>query len=107
MLDVLRGGPQPVAVLGTAAGLAQPQASKHLRVLREAGLVGVSPDGQRRLYALRPAPLLELDGWLQQYRDVLEANYARLDGLLARGDDSPKPSPTPRKTLAKRKERPR
>jgi DNA-binding transcriptional ArsR family regulator len=93
MLDALRGGPQPVAVLSTAAGIAQPQSSKHLRVLREAGLVGVSPDGQRRLYALRAAPLRELDAWLQQYREVLEANYARLDELLARGDDSPKPKP--------------
>ena len=91
MLDVLRRGPQPVAVLSTAAGIAQPQTSKHLRVLREAGLVGVIPDGQRRLYALRATPLRELDAWLQQYREVLEANYTRLDELLARSDDSPKP----------------
>jgi DNA-binding transcriptional ArsR family regulator len=97
MLDALRGGPQPVAVLSTAAGIPQPQTSKHLRVLREAGLVAVSPDGQRRLYALRAAPLRELDAWLQQYLDVLEANYARLDELLARADDSPKPRAKPRK----------
>lgn len=97
MLDALRGGPQPVSVLSAAAGIAQPQTSKHLRVLREAGLVGVSPDGQRRLYALRAAPLRELDAWLEQYREVLEANYTRLDELLARGADSPNPDPIRRR----------
>ena len=91
MLDALREGPQPVGVLGAAAGLGQPQTSKHLRVLREAGLVGVRPDGQRRLYALRATPLREIDEWLQRYRNVLDANYARLDELLARGDDDSKP----------------
>jgi DNA-binding transcriptional ArsR family regulator len=51
-----------------ATGLTQPGTSKHLRVLREAGLVEVRPDGRRRLYALRPEPLAELDAWLAPYR---------------------------------------
>lgn len=91
MLDALRGGPQPVAALSAAVGLGQPQTSKHLGVLRRAGLVAVTPDGQRRLYAFRAAPLRELDEWLDRYRAVLEDNYSRLDALLERGEDT---SPT-------------
>ncbi|HRC55946.1 MAG: winged helix-turn-helix transcriptional regulator [Myxococcales bacterium] len=97
MLEALREGPQSVATLSAVAGIAQPQTSKHLRVLRDAGLVGVTPDGQRRLYALCAEPLRELDEWLERYRTVLEANYARLEALLARDDDDRNASPTPQK----------
>jgi DNA-binding transcriptional ArsR family regulator len=68
ILDLVRDQPRPVGELVTATGLSQPGTSKHLRVLREAGLVEVRPDGRRRLYALRPEPLAELDAWLAPYR---------------------------------------
>jgi DNA-binding transcriptional ArsR family regulator len=68
ILDLVRDGPRPVGEIVEATGLTQPGTSKHLRVLREAGLVEVRPDGRRRLYALRPEPLAELDAWLAPYR---------------------------------------
>jgi DNA-binding transcriptional ArsR family regulator len=68
ILDLVRDGPRPVGELVAATGLSQPGTSKHLRVLRDAGLVEVRPDGRRRLYALRPEPLAELDAWLAPYR---------------------------------------
>lgn len=83
MLEILRGGPQPVGTLAAAARLGQPQASKHLRVLRDAGLVSVRPEGQRRLYALRVAPLQDLDTWLQRFRSIWETRFDQLDVLLA------------------------
>ncbi len=78
ILDLVREGPRPVGELVAATGLTQPGTSKHLRVLREAGLVEVRPDGRRRLYALRPEPLAELDAWLEPYRRLLAS---RLDAL--------------------------
>jgi DNA-binding transcriptional ArsR family regulator len=63
-------------------GLRQPQVSKHLRVLSEAGLVDVRIDAQRRIYALRPAPLRELEVWLERYKRIWEGNFQRLDALL-------------------------
>jgi DNA-binding transcriptional ArsR family regulator len=68
ILDVLRGGERPVGDLVERLDLTQPGVSKHLRVLREAGLVAVRADGRRRLYALRPQPLAEVDAWLEPYR---------------------------------------
>jgi DNA-binding transcriptional ArsR family regulator len=68
ILDVLLGGARPVGELVTATGLSQPNTSRHLRILREAGLVGSRPDGQRRLYELRPEGLAELERWLLPYR---------------------------------------
>jgi hypothetical protein len=55
---------------------------KHLRVLSEAGLVGVRVDAQRRIYALQPAPLKELGTWVAKYRRVWDENFQRMDGLL-------------------------
>ena len=78
ILDVLAGGERPVNDIVEALRLAQPQVSKHLRVLREAGLVDVRRDAQRRVYALRPEPLAELDAWLQPYRRLWAR---RLDAL--------------------------
>jgi DNA-binding transcriptional ArsR family regulator len=68
ILDLLRDGERSVNELVLGLGLSQPGVSKHLRVLREAGLVRVRVDGQRRLYALRPQPLTELHEWLEPYR---------------------------------------
>ncbi len=68
LLDALRHGERTAGDLERALGVTQPAASKHLRVLRQAGLVRVRKDAQRRIYALNPAPLAELDAWLAQYR---------------------------------------
>ena len=68
ILDLLRSGERPVGELVERLRLSQPAVSKHLRVLREAGLVEVRPDAQRRLYRLRLEPLVEVDEWLAPYR---------------------------------------
>src|SRR6266478_8683372 len=82
IVDLLLEGPRPVGDLVDQLGLRQPQVSKHLRVLSEAGLVGVRVDAQRRIYALRPSPLQELEAWLDRYRRIWESNFQRLDALL-------------------------
>ena len=68
ILELLLSGPCNVGELVGALGLSQPAVSKHLRVLRAAGLVDVRPRAQQRVYALRPEPLQELDEWLSAYR---------------------------------------
>lgn len=78
MLELLRDRPRSVNELSEELGLSQPGTSKHLRVLREAELVTVRADAQRRVYALSPAPLVELDDWLAPYRRFWDA---RLDAL--------------------------
>jgi DNA-binding transcriptional ArsR family regulator len=83
ILDVLRAGEQPVHVLVRQLGLSQPAVSKHLRVLRDAGLVSVRPDGQRRLYRLRTEPLIELDEWLEPYRLLWRDSLDKLEAHLA------------------------
>ncbi len=82
ILDLLRERPRHVNELVEEMGISQPAVSKHLRVLREAGLVRVRQEAQRRWYELRPEPLAEVDRWLESYRDLLEERYSRLDGLL-------------------------
>src|SRR3954470_9579056 len=87
ILDALRERPHPVGELVERVGLSQPATSKHLRVLREAGLVNVRKDAQRRLYELRPEPLVEVDAWLEPYRRLWAR---RLDALERHLDDTPK-----------------
>lgn len=82
IVELLREGPQPVGDLVHRLKLRQPQVSKHLRVLSEAGLVEVRVDAQRRIYELRPEPLRELEAWIERYRRIWEQNYERLDALL-------------------------
>jgi DNA-binding transcriptional ArsR family regulator len=74
ILDLLLAAPQPVGALVAATGLSQPGVSKHLRALREAGLVDVRPDRQQRIYELRPEPFEELDAWLAPYRSARAAD---------------------------------
>src|SRR3712207_3089163 len=70
ILDLLRDGERPAGELVERLDLSQPGVSKHLKVLREAGLVAVRPDGKRRMYALRAEPLAEVDAWLARYRTL-------------------------------------
>jgi len=82
IVELLRAGPRPVGDMVHRLRLRQPQVSKHLRVLSDAGLVEARIDAQRRIYALRPAPLQQLDVWLEKYRQLWEQNFRRLDALL-------------------------
>jgi DNA-binding transcriptional ArsR family regulator len=86
ILDLLRDGERSVNDLVTHLDLGQPGVSKHLKVLREAGLVGVRPDGKRRFYGLRADPLAEVAGWLEPYREHWDA---RLDALEHHLEENP------------------
>ena len=88
LLDALRDGPLAVGELAELTGLSQPNTSRHLRILREAGLVACRPEGQRRLYELRPERLLELDRWLTPYRELWRTSLADLERHL----DATKPT---------------
>ncbi len=82
ILDLLHDEERLVADLADRLGLAQPNVSKHLRVLRDAGLVTVRPDGARRWYRVRPQPLAELDAWLAPYRRLWTTALDDLDAHL-------------------------
>jgi DNA-binding transcriptional ArsR family regulator len=82
ILDVLRDGERPVGDLVVALDVSQPAVSKHLRVLREAGVVEARVDAQRRLYRIRPEPLRELDAWLEPYRALWNDSLDRLERHL-------------------------
>jgi DNA-binding transcriptional ArsR family regulator len=83
MLEALSSGPATAGELAALLPIARPGVSRHLRVLREAGLVNVQKDAQRRVYSLRPEPLAEIDDWLGRYRVMWER---RLDALHAEVD---------------------
>src|SRR3954469_23839126 len=78
ILELLLERSRPVGELVDQLGISQPGVSKHLRVLRDGGFVSVRADAQRRIYELRPAPLAELDAWLEPYRRLWAG---RLDAL--------------------------
>ena len=84
-MDALVAGPRPVGELSESAGLTQPNTSRHLRILRDAGVVSVTPDGQRRLYALHPERLRELDRWLIPYRQLWHSSLDALERHLDEG----------------------
>lgn len=86
ILDLLRGGERSVGELVGPLKLSQPGVSKHLRVLREAGLVEVRPDGRQRWYRLRAQPLAEVDEWLAPYREHWSG---RLDALERHLEENP------------------
>jgi DNA-binding transcriptional ArsR family regulator len=94
ILQLLLQGPRPVGDLVAASGLSQPSTSKHLRVLREAGLVRVRRDAQRRIYVLDPTPMADLDAWLAPYRRLwnrsLDALGERLDAVAEQGAATPR-----------------
>src|SRR5882757_6948617 len=82
ILDLLRDGERPVGELVDQLRLSQPAVSKHLRVLRDAGMVQARVDAQRRLYRIRPEPLAELDAWLATYRRLWTTHLDRLEEHL-------------------------
>jgi DNA-binding transcriptional ArsR family regulator len=82
VLDLLREQPRPVGELVELLGMSQPGVSKHLRVLREAGLVNVRQDAQRRWYELRLEPLAEIDAWLAPYRAMWNSRFDALEQHL-------------------------
>lgn len=90
ILDLLRGGEQPVGELVAQMTLTQPAVSKHLRVLKDAGLVDVRAQAQRRLYRIRPEPLAELDAWLAPYRALWSQRLDDLDRHLTQKEQKEK-----------------
>jgi DNA-binding transcriptional ArsR family regulator len=84
ILDLLRDGERPVGELVDHLGVSQPAVSKHLRILKQAGLVDVRADAQRRLYRIRPESLIELDEWLASYRRMWSTRLDRLEDHLER-----------------------
>jgi DNA-binding transcriptional ArsR family regulator len=86
ILALLRDGEQPAGAVVEALGLPQPNVSKHLKALREAGLVSLRVDGPRRVYRLDPGPLIEIDRWLAPYRDFWAAKLDALGDHLNRTD---------------------
>lgn len=82
ILDLLKERPRLVGELVDLLEMSQPNISKHLRVLRDAGLVNVRQDAQRRWYELRTEPLVEIDTWLASYRHLWEARFDRLEEYL-------------------------
>jgi DNA-binding transcriptional ArsR family regulator len=89
ILDLLAGAPRPVGEIVRATGLSQPNASRHLRILREAGLVEPRAEGQRRIYELRPAGLAELIAWVAPYRALWQTSLDALESHLDAEDRKP------------------
>jgi len=85
ILEALAGGPATAGELAALLPIARPGVSRHLRVLREAGLVEVHQEAQRRIYGLRPEPLAEVDEWLNQYRALWDHRLDALHTEVARG----------------------
>ncbi|MGZ4145962.1 MAG: ArsR/SmtB family transcription factor, partial [Actinomycetota bacterium] len=79
LADGERSAGEIVSVVQHEFKISQPAVSQHLRVLRESGFTTVRPEGARRLYAVDPAPLREVDGWLEPFRRQWEESYERLD----------------------------
>ena len=85
LLETLADGPATAGELAALLPIARPGVSRHLRVLREAGLVEARQEGQRRVYSLRPAPLAAVDQWLERYRSLWEQRLDALHTEVARG----------------------
>ncbi len=94
LLALLRDGELPAGELAGRFAVSRPAISRHLRVLREAGLVSSRVEGRRRLYALDPAPLRAIDDWLGPYRDLWAQRLDALDTEIARGRRSRAATPT-------------
>lgn len=93
LLEALARGPASAGDLAALVPIARPGVSRHLRVLREAGLVDVRREAQRRVYTLRPEPLAELDDWLGRYRSLWEQRVDALHTEIARGKRNRRSTP--------------
>ena len=82
IVELLRAGPRPVNDIRDRLGLRQSQASQHLKVLKDAGLVEIEPRAQQRFYRLRAKPLKQLHKWLDRYRHIWELRFEQLDEVL-------------------------
>ena len=88
LLEALAGGPATAGELAALLPIARPGVSRHLRVLREAGLVEARQDAQRRVYRLRPEPLAEVEEWLSRYHALWEQRLDALHTEVARGKNN-------------------
>jgi DNA-binding transcriptional ArsR family regulator len=93
VLDALTSGPATAGELAALLPIARPGVSRHLRVLREAGLVQVRQEAQRRVYSLRLEPLAEIDDWLDRYRALWEQRLDALHTEIARGKHERRSAP--------------
>lgn len=82
IVELLRDGPLTVGEIAERLGLRQPQASKHLKVLGENGLLEVRAEANRRIYRLRPEPFHSLESWVKSFRSVTEERWDNLDAYL-------------------------
>jgi DNA-binding transcriptional ArsR family regulator len=82
IVELLRAGPRPVGAIVDALGVGQPQVSRHLRVLADAGVVGVTKNGQRRIYRLLPEPIQDLEEWIAGLSATWSDRLDRLGTLL-------------------------
>jgi DNA-binding transcriptional ArsR family regulator len=82
IVELLREGPLSVGEIAERLGFNQPQASKHLKVLSDAGIVEVEAVTNRRIYKLRPEPFQELNAWIESYRNIWDERYNRLENYL-------------------------
>lgn len=82
IVELLREGPLTVGEVATRLDMRQPQASKHLKVLTDAGILEVRPDANRRIHALRPEPFEELEAWLQRTERAMTERFDKLDDYL-------------------------
>ncbi len=90
IVELLRGRPSAVGDIADALGIRQPQVSKHLRVLRDAGIVDVEPDGRRRIHHLRPQPFDDIGRWADSFEATWGARLDSLDAYLNRPTEEPR-----------------
>jgi DNA-binding transcriptional ArsR family regulator len=83
IVELLRTSARSVGEIGERTGLSQPLVSKHLRVLKDAGVVEVEPRARQRVYALRPKRLREMSTWLDRYRKIWDERFGALDALVS------------------------
>lgn len=91
IVELLREGPLTVGEIADRLGMRQPQASKHLKVLSESGVLEVRPEGNRRIYKLRAEPFNALDAWLDSFRRIMEERFDNLDAYLRELQGKEKP----------------
>ena len=82
IVELLREGPLTVGEIADRLGMRQPQASKHLKVLSESGIVEVKAEANRRIYKLRPEPFHAMDSWVNSFRRIMEERYDNLENYL-------------------------